>query len=225
MRLAFEWFREQKPSVIYIPNPTWGNHKQMVDEAHLKYKEYPYWNAQKKSLDIDGFLKSLNTAPTGSVFLLHSCAHNPTGCDPTKEQWRQIADAVIKNGHFVLFDSAYQGFASGDFQEDAYSIRLFMELDIKFLLCQSFAKNFGLYGERVGALHAFTDSKDQADRFISNISVIIRTIYSNPPKHGAYIVDTIYRNPELFKSFLVGCNWLVLTSRLSSRRFLEESSR
>ena len=127
-----------KPSVIYIPNPTWGNHKNLIEEVGLKFREYPYWNAKDKSLDIAGMLNSIKSAPAGFVILLHPCAHNLT-----KEQWLEIAHACADNGHFPLFDSAYQGFATGDFKADAYSIQIFAELIIKFLLCQFFSKNFG----------------------------------------------------------------------------------
>lgn len=109
LKLCFEFIRKHRPSSIYIPNPTWGNHKQLIEFAMMDYRLYPYWDQANRGLDFNGLLESLRTAPNGSIFLLHSCAHNPTGCDPTKEQWHQIADIIEQKGHLPLFDSAYQG--------------------------------------------------------------------------------------------------------------------
>lgn len=109
LKLCFEFIRKHRPAPIYIPNPTWGNHKQLINYAMMDYRLYPYWNESTKGFDIDGMLNTLRSAPTGSIFLLHPCAHNPTGCDPTKAQWKQIAAVVKEMGHLPLFDSAYQG--------------------------------------------------------------------------------------------------------------------
>ena len=110
-------------------------------------KSYRYWNAQKRSLDIDGMLEDLNAAPEDSVVILHVCAHNPTGIDPTPEQWKQIADVIETKKLFPFFDCAYQGFASGDLERDSYSVRYFASRGFEFLCAQSFAKNFGLYSK------------------------------------------------------------------------------
>lgn len=122
---------------------------------------------------------------------MHVCAHNPTGIDPTKEQWHQIFDVVKKKNHFVAFDSAYQGFASGDLEEDAYALRYFADRYDRIMLFQSFAKNFGLYGERAGCLSILTDNKKEQDIVLSRIKQLARPLWSNPPIHGARIVDLV----------------------------------
>ena len=202
LRIGFDFLRKFSPSNVYVSKPTWGNHHGIVNVAGLEWREYPYWDQKKRGIDFEGMIGCFETAPAGSILLLHSCAHNPTGCDPTEEQWKKIADVCKRRNLLPFFDSAYQGFASGDFEKDAYSIRYFISQGINMVITQSFAKNFGLYGERVGALHVVCDSPDQAKRVLSQIEIIVRTAYSNPPKHGALIVDTIYRNPELYKEYL-----------------------
>lgn len=110
-------------------------------------REYRYWDEGKRGLDIDGFLEDLNKAPENAVIILHACAHNPTGCDPTQEQWGAIADVMKARKLFPFFDSAYQGFASGDLDKDAWAVRFFVSRGFELLCAQSFAKNFGLYSK------------------------------------------------------------------------------
>ena len=117
----------------------------------------------------------------------HACAHNPTGVDPTPEQWEQVCAALkprIGKGLHVFFDSAYQGFASGDAERDAFAIRHFVDNNLSFALAQSFAKNFGLYGERVGVLSMICDDTEEASRVLSQLKILVRAMYSNPPIHG-----------------------------------------
>lgn len=130
--------------------------------------------------------------------MLHACAHNPTGADPTPEQWESLANLIQEKGHFTFFDCAYQGFATGDLDRDAYPIRLFTEKGLELFCAQSFAKNFGLYGERAGALHVVCSSDQTAKAVLSQLKVIIRGMYSSPPIHGAKIVAAILSNPQLF---------------------------
>jgi len=111
------------------------------------YGSYRYWDATTKGLDIEGMLSDLKAAPPKTVVILHACAHNPTGVDPTREEWARIAEVVRAKNLFPLFDSAYQGFASGDLDNDAYAVRFFVEQGFELVCCQSFAKNFGLYSE------------------------------------------------------------------------------
>lgn len=192
-RLAGELYRRTlgEGTPVLLPNPTWPNHVAIFRDAGLDVRSYRYWSAETLGLDIDGMVKDIAEAPAGSIVLLHACAHNPTGVDPTREQWLRVAEAVEQGGHVVLFDSAYQGFASGDPDADAFAVRLFEERGHRLTLAQSFAKNFGLYGERVGSLSVVTDSPDEAQRVESLLRLIIRPMYSNPPIHGARIVATV----------------------------------
>jgi len=160
--------------------------------------EYPYYDPKTKGLDYEGFISSLKEAAGRSVFLLHACAHNPTGVDPTQEQWKGIADVMIEKKHYAFFDCAYQGFATGDLDQDAWAVRYFVERGVQLLICQSFAKNAGLYGERIGALHVVVPTKETAERIKSQLSVLQRNEISSPPTHGARLVSLILNDPVLF---------------------------
>ena len=148
-------------------------------------------------MDIDGLLEDVAQSPWGSIFLLHPAAHNPTGMDPTQEQWKRISKACAANGIICWFDSAYQGFATGDLDRDAFAIQYFTDAGHPVLASQSFAKNFGLYGERIGTFNAVCANASQVPAVMSNLKIIIRNLYSNPPLHGAQIVKTVLKSPEL----------------------------
>jgi len=147
VRLGAEFLsRYWNTKIVYSSNPTWGNHKAIFNNAGIKYEEYRYWNPKTLGLDLAGMLEDLEKAPEGSIILLHACAHNPTGIDPTLDEWKQIAVTIRRKKHIPFFDSAYQGFASGDLAKDATAVRYFASEGFEFLVAQSFAKNFGLYG-------------------------------------------------------------------------------
>ncbi|KAF3481307.1 aspartate aminotransferase [Arthroderma uncinatum] len=187
---------------IYIPTPSWANHGAVFKDAGLEVEKYRYYNKETIGLDFEGLIADMKAAPEKSVFLLHACAHNPTGIDPTQTQWREIAEVMKSKGHFAFFDMAYQGFASGDINKDAYALRYFVEQGMSLLLCQSFAKNMGLYGERVGAFSVACESVEEKKRVDSQIKILVRPLYSNPPVHGARIASTIMNDPELNKQWL-----------------------
>ena len=188
-----------KGTKVYISDPTWPNHMTVFKHAGLTNQAfYPYYDTATNSLNYKGMMDTLSKAETGSIVLLHGCAHNPTGIDPTKEQWKEIV-ALCKAKSFVPFlDLAYQGFATGDLDNDAYAVRLFAEEGLQFLVAESFAKNAGLYGERIGAFHVVCPDKETAAKVISNVQIDIRGMYSNPPSHGARIMGRILRSPAYF---------------------------
>ncbi|KAF8478639.1 aspartate aminotransferase [Russula ochroleuca] len=187
--------------VVYLSDPTWVNHFAIFENVGIKQRLYPYYDPKTIGLDFDGFIATLRSAPERSVFLLHACAHNPTGVDPTVEQWKTIAGVFLAKKHYAFFDSAYQGFASGDLDRDATAVRYFVSNGVPLLVCQSFAKNAGLYGERVGALHIIVPNKETAGRVRSQLSVLQRSEISNPPSYGARVVALILKNPELFEEW------------------------
>jgi len=186
---------------IYLSNPTWANHHAIFKNVGIEPVEYPYYDPKTIGLDFEGFIDSLRAAPERSAFLLHACAHNPTGVDPTEEQWKVIAQVILEKKHYAFFDCAYQGFASGDLDKDAWAVRYFVELGVPLLVCQSFAKNAGLYGERVGALHIVSANPDTATRVKSQLSVLQRSEISNPPSHGARLVSLILNDAGLFEEW------------------------
>ncbi|KAI1319497.1 aminotransferase [Xylariaceae sp. FL0255] len=187
---------------IYIPNPSWANHKAVFNDAGLKVQQYRYYDKNTIGLDFEGMMADIKAAPKGSMFLFHACAHNPTGVDPTQEQWREISDAVKAQGHFAFFDMAYQGFASGSTDQDAFALRHFVDEGHNVCLAQSFAKNMGLYGERVGAFSILAADAEEKKRIDSQIKILVRPLYSNPPVHGARIASEILNTPALYQQWL-----------------------
>lgn len=202
LRVGFEFVKTYLGSDVLISNPTWGNHQTIINNCGLKYTEYPYYDAKTKGLDFKGFINSLQSARRGTVVLLHACAHNPTGIDPTTEQWNEIA-AVMKRRQLIPFmDSAYQGYASGSVDKDAYAIRKFAAEGFQMIVAQSFAKNMGLYGERCGALHFVSSSKEIAQRVLSQVKIVIRANYSNPPVHASRLCGKILDDPKKREQWL-----------------------
>ncbi|GLI62471.1 hypothetical protein VaNZ11_005102 [Volvox africanus] len=185
------------PRIVYLPSPTWGNHKSIFAKAGFQVREYRYFCAATRGLDFAGMVADLKAAPPGSVLLLHACAHNPTGVDPSPEQWKQLLEVTSEGRLIPFFDMAYQGFASGDLDADAASVRLFVDAGLELVLGQSFAKNMGLYGERAGALSVVCTSKEVATRVESQLKLVIRPMYSNPPMHGAAIAARVMGDPKL----------------------------
>ncbi|KAM9934465.1 hypothetical protein OXX80_005948 [Metschnikowia pulcherrima] len=200
----FKQFYAGNPT-IYLSKPTWANHNQIFTSLGLEVATYPYWDAENKKLNIDGFVKAIQSAPKGSIFLLHACAHNPTGLDPTSSEWTQILQAIAENNHLPLFDSAYQGFASGNLDKDAAPIRNALSSGVissPVLICQSFAKNVGMYGERVGALHVVLPEEGETTQALkravkSQLNKLTRSEISNPPAYGAKVVATILTDDSL----------------------------
>jgi len=187
---------------VFISNPTWGNHKKVIGKTGLNFELYTYWDAKARCLDLNGMLADLkaNSNP-GDVVLLHGCAHNPTGVDPTKDQWNTIADALKALQLVPFFDCAYQGFATGDLDADAYAVRLFESRGFEFFLAQSFSKNLGLYCERAGCASVATKSPQAAKACLSQLCGVIRPMYSNPPAHGARIVKAVLGDAENFAAW------------------------
>ncbi|KXH68325.1 aminotransferase class I and II [Colletotrichum salicis] len=187
---------------VYISNPTWANHNQIFGNVGLPIAQYPYFSKETKGLDFEGLKSTLSSAPERSIILLHACAHNPTGVDPTQEQWKEIAALMRQKNHFPFFDCAYQGFASGNLAQDAWAVRYFIEQGFELLIAQSFAKNFGLYGERAGCFHFVTapasDAADTTKRIASQLAILQRSEISNPPLYGARVAATVLNDPALF---------------------------
>jgi len=166
-------------------------------------------------------LEDLNAAPEGAVIVLHACAHNPTGVDPSKEQWAQIADLVRSKNLFPFFDCAYQGFASGCLDTDAWTVRYFVEQGFELFCSQSFSKNFGLYNERAGNLSVVVNDVAPIASMKSQLTLLVRANYSNPPAHGARIVDVVLQDPELFQEWR-DCIQTMAQRIISMRKGLRE---
>jgi aspartate aminotransferase len=205
-----------------MPNPTWGNHHNIFRDSGLEPAAYSYYDSSSCAFDFQGMLRDVEVAESGSLFLLHACAHNPTGCDPSKEQWDQLSQAFKAKGHVVFFDCAYQGFASGDAEKDAYAVRKFAADGHNLILSQSFAKNFGLYGERIGTLSVVGQDKEEAARLASQLKAIVRPMYSNPPVYGARLVVEVLKDEALRQQWTTECRGMA--DRIIKMRHLLKDS-
>ncbi|MCX8957403.1 amino acid aminotransferase [Erwinia psidii] len=197
LRVAADFIATQTSARrVWISNPSWPNHKNVFESAGLEVCEYQYYDAASHSLDFAGMQEALSAASAGDIVLFHGCCHNPTGIDPTAEQWSRLAEMSLRNGWLPLFDFAYQGFARG-LEEDAEGLRIFAASHQELIVASSYSKNFGLYNERVGALTLVASASAVADTAFSQVKATIRANYSNPPAHGAAVVATILGNEAL----------------------------
>ncbi len=206
---------------IWISNPTWPNHYGIFKKTGFEILDYPYYDPISNKKSIDEMLKILENAQEKDLLLLHGCCHNPSGQDPKQEEWVEILKLAQRKKIIPIFDVAYQGFGDS-LDEDAYSIRLFLEAGIPLAVAVSHSKNFGLYAERVGASFIVTDLEESASRVLGNIKSLIRTDYSNPPKHGALIVSTILSDSKLKRKWEEELAAFQMRINTTKRAFLKE---
>lgn len=197
LRVAAGLVLRAKPDVsVWVSDPTWNNHVPLLGGAGMRLESYPYYDADSRSLRIDDLLETLGQIPQGDIVLLHGCCHNPTGIDPTQEQWRQIADIVAARSLVPFIDAAYIGLANG-LEADVYPIRLLAERSSEMIVSASCSKNFGLYGDRVGSLTFISPNAATSKIVYSQACQLVRTLYSLPPDHGAVAVQHILQDAEL----------------------------
>jgi aspartate/tyrosine/aromatic aminotransferase len=197
LRVAADLLKRKFPQArVWHSRPTWANHPGIFAAADRLVDSYVYIDAQQTGLDFAAMMDSLRKIPPGDVVLLHACCHNPTGIDPSPDQWREIAAVIDQRRLLPLVDFAYQGFGDG-LEEDAAGLRELCRSSRELLICSSFSKNFGLYNERVGALTIVAQSQAEADAAMSHAKTCVRVNYSNPPQHGAAIVATVLGDTDL----------------------------
>jgi aromatic-amino-acid transaminase len=197
LKVGADFLKKLNPKAkVLISDPSWENHRALFSQAGFTVESYPYYNAAKRGIDFDGMLTGLNVAPEGTIVVLHACCHNPTGYDITPAQWDQVIAAVKARKLVPFLDMAYQGFGYG-IAEDGAVIGKFVASGQNFFVSTSFSKSFSLYGERVGALSVVCQDKEEAGRVMSQLKIVIRTNYSNPPIHGGQVVATVLNTPEL----------------------------
>jgi aspartate aminotransferase len=195
-----KWFAKSKN--FWLPTPTWGNHTPIFKHAGLNVNSYTYFEPITCGFDFKGAVDSINKIPEGDVVVLHACAHNPTGVDPNPEQWKELSHVIKKRNLYPFIDMAYQGFASGNIDNDAFALRQFIKDGHQVAVSQSFSKNMGLYGERVGVFSLVCSSAEEAARVLSQVKILIRPLYSNPPVTGARIASKILNTPDLYAQWL-----------------------
>lgn len=183
---------------VLISNPTWPNHDPIFRMAGFhNVRQYRYFDAYTQGLDFEGMCNDLWDAPDGAIVVLHVCSHNPTGVDPTDEQWQKISDLCKMKKFRVIFDSAYQGYASGDLNRDAYSVRLFVKNGLEVFTCQSFSKNMGMYGDRIGCCSAVCSTEHGAAVVRGLFEKTARPLYSNPPRRPSRVAHRVLTDPVL----------------------------
>ncbi|KAI6191886.1 Aspartate aminotransferase [Aphelenchoides bicaudatus] len=192
IRLGFEFmFRVLNCENVMISNPTYSDYDLIAKNAGIPIlQEYPYYDYENRKLAFEPMLHCLSQAKSNSIVVLQ-IGHNPTGLDPTYSQWRQIAEVIKDRNLIPFFDVANVGLCSGSVVDDTAPLKLFVDLEIEFFVAQSFSKNFGLYNERVGTLIVFSQDKSKMAEIKQYLHNIARSIYTNPPIHGARIVTRI----------------------------------
>ena len=197
LKLGADFLKHLRPTAqVLISDPSWENHRALFTQAGFPVVPYPYYDAATRSVRFDAMLGALKAAAPGSIAVLHACCHNPTGCDITPAQWEQVAATCAAAGLVPFLDMAYQGFGFG-IAEDGAAVQCFLATGMQFFVSTSFSKSFSLYGERVGALSVVCGDAAEAARVLSQLKIVIRTNYSNPPTFGATVVATVLTTPAL----------------------------
>jgi aromatic-amino-acid transaminase len=197
LKVGADFLKRLNPGAkVLISDPSWENHRALFTNAGFTVENYAYYDAASRGINFSGMLAALHAAAAGTIVVLHACCHNPTGYDITPAQWDEVI-AVVKANNLVPFlDMAYQGFGHG-ITEDGAVIGKFVAAGLNFLVATSFSKSFSLYGERVGALSVLCTTKEETERVLSQLKIVIRTNYSNPPTHGGAIVALVLGTPTL----------------------------
>lgn len=181
---------------IFVSKPTWGNHKDVFATSGFKVSEYNYYSSETKAFDQKACLESLTTIAKGSYVLLHASSHNPSGCDPSAEDWQKIIKIIQEKELVAIVDCAYQGLGQG-FAEDVFSITELMKTGVEFFVAQSFSKSLGLYSQRTGAAHFIIADPQSRKAVASQAALCVRKMYSNPPAFGALTAEKVLGDKEL----------------------------
>ncbi|KAK2616160.1 hypothetical protein N8I77_002867 [Diaporthe amygdali] len=209
-----------RPRTVWISNPSWINHQEIWNlvDNRIQRQTYPYFDAQSFTVNFESIIQTLESrAVEGDVVILHGCAHNPTGLDLTESQWKVMSDLCEKKKLVPFFDLAYQGFATGDLANDAWSIRhFFHNTTLELLVAESFSKNFGLYGERVGVLHVVCRTEAAQAKTLGMLTRLSRAEITTPPINGARIVAKVLEDENLKKQWLA--DLLHMSDRMKSMR-------
>jgi len=203
LRVAAGMIMRASPDVsVWASEPTWANHVPLLGGAGLKLKSHPYYDTENHVIKIDEMLAALSTAPAGDVVLLHACCHNPSGLDPSRDDWKAITDLIVERALVPFIDMAYQGFAD-NFDDDAFPVRHMAERVPELIVATSCSKNFGLYRDRVGTLSLLASDSASRDIVNSQVNNVVRTIYSVPPDHGAAVVTLILNDDEMRSAWMI----------------------
>jgi aspartate aminotransferase len=224
LRVAGDFLRKVRSQTrIFVPNPTWANHQGLFAAAGHQVIQYPYYDVSRGELQFEAMLATLDTMTRNDVLLLHGCCHNPSGADPSPEQWREIAKRLDRTGTLPLIDLAYQGFGAG-LREDAFALDLLASQLPELLIASSYSKSFGLYRERIGALTFLGAGETEAAYARGHAQMVARTNYSMPPDHGAAVVARILsdvQSRDEWQEELHGMRERIMTMRVRLAQGLE----
>ena len=222
LRLAADFLHQMFPKTkVWLSEPTWANHPKIFQTAGLNIGTYPYFDATSNSLNFEDFCKTVAAIPSGDIVLVHGCCHNPTGVDPTAEQWRQLGEILARNKVIPLVDFAYQGLGV-EIDTDAVGLRKLCEFCPDVLIANSFSKNFGLYQDRVGSLTVVTNTENEAQSVLTHLKTCVRTNFSNPPAHGSSVVTEVLQSVTLRKVWLQELNEMRVRIDSIRRLFVEK---
>ena len=201
VRLGAEVLHAAAPTAtVWVSDPTWPVHIPLMGSVGLQFKTYRYYSSEMKGLDFDAMISDLQDARSGDVVLLHGCCHNPSGVDPTKEQWATLAELLAERQLLPMIDFAYQGMGAG-LDEDAAGIRTVLERVPEMIIAVSSSKNIGLYRERAGAVVFVGGDARAAEAMASQAVSAARRVYSMPPAHGALLAGRVLSSPALRSSW------------------------
>jgi len=209
--------RARENTSVWLGEPTWANHVPLLGDAGLELKAIPYYDTKRHVIQIDPMLDALRAVPKGDVVLLHGCCHNPSGLDPTEEEWAAIINVIVERELLPFVDIAYQGFARS-VDDDPFAIRELASRVPEMIVANSCSKNFGLYRDRVGSLSFLASDSASRDIVSSQVNNLVRTLYSMPPDHGAAVVSMILDDAELRAEWLDEVN--EMRGRLQGMRAL-----
>lgn len=201
LHLACDFLIRNQFTNLYLSDPTWANHFLIMEYTGMNVQTYPYYNGHTHQIKFDELCATIKKMPAHSIILLHACCHNPTGLDPTPEQWKLLSHIILKQKVLPFFDFAYQGFGDG-LEQDAFAVKYFYEQGHEMLVASSFSKNLGLYGERVGMLLAVTKNSETAQSILTQLKRIVRSNYSVPPIHGARIAQMVMQDEKLKQEWM-----------------------
>lgn len=202
LQLGAQLLRRFRPgATVWLPTPTWGNHRAIFSGAGLAVRDYPYYATDLRRVDPEALAEALATIPAGDVVLLHACCHNPTGADLDAATWARVAATAAQAGWLPFFDFAYQGFGDGA-EADRAGLLSVLRAVPEALVASSFSKNMGLYSERVGALTLVAGSAAAAEAGLSQLRRVVREIASNAQRHGGSIALKVLADPVLRADWL-----------------------
>jgi aspartate/tyrosine/aromatic aminotransferase len=179
---------------ILIPTPSWPNHKKIFELSGLEIQNYAHLDNENDVCT--KWMEELTRFKRQSV-LVHACCHNPSGQDISRLDSDHLIDICKQQDHILIIDMAYQGLKNS-LQEDSYLAQECLKKNVNFILCYSCAKNFTVYGERAGAFYINLFDKQLQENCMKYLVFLARSLYSNPPLHGSYVINYLLKDTKLF---------------------------